>query len=296
MSADGSNALARAELPDQRQVHLYQGGREPGDARHQAEQVTARFGRERGRQGLDQRRRIGHGIAREQQRAQHIGFQPGPEHLVIEGAVDAHHAADALQHEAEAQGNRLEAVGGDEDEHRVAGAAVGQPGRDEPEGVQRDFIVQRELHGAGVELPRGVVEQEAAAGEDALGVDREAYARGRLEAQLEIRHAEIAAGLREAQGAPDADAVQHRFHRADRSRDAGRDLGAHAIVVRPEAEVDGGQRHAGHRQPHRDGGLQPGAAAQGEALVAGPGQAEVEFGAQAVGRQKLCEETVAVAG
>jgi hypothetical protein len=109
-SAEHEQACARAELEDQGEIELDEGRREPGYASEEADEIAALAGGEGTGECLDERGGIADGIAREEQGAQAIGLEAGLEHILIEGAMDADQAADALEHEAEAQGNGLAAV------------------------------------------------------------------------------------------------------------------------------------------------------------------------------------------
>ena len=84
------------------------------------------------------------------------------------------------------QRNRPEVLGGDEDDQRVAAAAVGHPRRDQAERLERHLLAKRELHRAGVQAARLVAIQEPAAGHDAAGVDRQPDAGRRLEPGREV--------------------------------------------------------------------------------------------------------------
>ena len=101
----------------------------------EAEQVAALPRRERARQSADHRRRVADRIAREQQRAPACRSS-GPARSTSWSNVrlTADHAADAVQREAQAQRDRAEVLGGDEDDQRVAAAAVGHPRGDQAEG------------------------------------------------------------------------------------------------------------------------------------------------------------------
>ena len=97
----------------------------------QPEQVAAAARREHGGERADDRRGVGDRIAREQHAAERVGAQALPHRLLVHRPVDADHPADAQQREAEHERDRREVLGRDEDEHRVAGAPVGQPRGDQ---------------------------------------------------------------------------------------------------------------------------------------------------------------------
>ena len=146
-AAEREQPLAHAELEDQRQIH-HQERREPADLGDEPEQVAATPGGKRAGQTANQAGGIANRIAREEQRGQRAVFQALPQHFLIEGAVHADHAADAEQREAEAERNGAKVFGGDEDDERVAAAAVGHARGDEAEGLQRQLLLERELHHA----------------------------------------------------------------------------------------------------------------------------------------------------
>ena len=81
-------------------------------------------------------------------------------------------------------------------DERVAAAAVGHARGDEAERLERNLLAQRQLHRAGVEALRLVVKQKAAAGDDAVRVDRQADARRRLEIQVRVDRTEVAVAER----------------------------------------------------------------------------------------------------
>ena len=119
-------------------------------------------------------------------------LQARAQHVLVERAVDRDHAADALQREPQAQRDRLEILRGDEDEQRVALAAVGHARRDQAERGEGELIVQRQLHHAGVQCLRRVVEQKAAAGHHALRIDRKTDPVRRHKADVDVERTGIA--------------------------------------------------------------------------------------------------------
>ena len=87
---------------------------------------------------------------------------------------------------------------GDDDQQREARRAVGHPGGDQADRLEREELGELELERAGVLAPVGV-EVEVAAARDDAGVERQADAVRRLEAGVECRRAEVAATGREGQ-------------------------------------------------------------------------------------------------
>jgi hypothetical protein len=148
--AEHQQALAHAELDDDRKLEHDERGREPSDLRQDADQIAAASRRERRRERADDRRRVRHRIARKQQLAQRVVLQPFAQHVLVERAVDRDHAADTEQREAHAELDRPEILGGDEHDDRVAAAAVGHPRRDQAEGRHRELIEDRHLQHARV--------------------------------------------------------------------------------------------------------------------------------------------------
>ena len=76
-------------------------------------------------------------------------LQAGAEDVLVEGAVDGEQAADAGEVEAERQRDRLEALGGDDDEQREAAGAIRQlvtRGRS----LDRDGVLELSVRGPGV--------------------------------------------------------------------------------------------------------------------------------------------------
>ena len=169
---------AGPELEDERDVDRDERRGEPGDPGNQADEVAPAPRREHGSQRLQERRRVPDRIAREEQRGERVGLEPRPERLLVERPVDADHATDALQHEAEAQGDGLEPVSRNEDEERVAGPTVRELGGDEAVGGQRDRVLEGELQHAGVHPLHRIEREKATAGEHTMCVDGQAHRQG----------------------------------------------------------------------------------------------------------------------
>ena len=303
LSADGSCALMRPSAssrvrdPNSRisaRSITMSDGVQPADLGEDAEQITAATRREGGREIPDQRRRVAHRIAWEQQRGQRAVLQTLPQDILVERAIHADHAADAQEPEPERQRNRAEVLGGDEDDQRVAATAVGHARRDQAERLERDVVAERELHRARVEALGFVSEEEPAAGDDPARVYGEADAFGRLEPRAEIDRAQVAA--------PEL----QRDLRADVG-DGGAD--------RPDARATGDperagqslrsalQRHGQRVHPQRTRLLmqiehraQPGAALDVQAFAVRPARLEVHLGRDPFGREDRRQEPVGAVG
>ena len=139
---------AHAELEDQRQIDRDQRRRAPGHLHHRTEQVViARHGEELPNHA-QVLRRVANQILRRQHGAQRVGAHACLHRVFIDRAVDAQQSADAREHEAEADRNRLESVG--RDDHEQGEAAAGNLGVQQAEGRQRGEAFDLEVQGARV--------------------------------------------------------------------------------------------------------------------------------------------------
>ncbi|MBV6469827.1 MAG: hypothetical protein NBKEAIPA_01734 [Nitrospirae bacterium] len=91
-------------------------------------------------------------------------------------------AADAGEGEAQADGNRREAFGGQQKHEREALAAVGQTSGEQPQGLDGERLGQLQLQHPAVFGPLGIEAQEPAAGHPRRR-NRQAQAGRRFEAK-----------------------------------------------------------------------------------------------------------------
>ena len=102
--------------------------------------------------------------------------------------LHADHAADAEQREAQAQRNRAEVLGGDEDDQRVAAAAVGHARGDQAEGLERDAASWSESCITPAYRPCAASwNRKPPPAHHAVRVDRQPDARRRLEVECRDR-------------------------------------------------------------------------------------------------------------
>ena len=224
-AAEDDEAVAHAPLDQQPQVHRDDGRHAPGDAQHRPEDVAAVLRREDAFEGGEDVRCVLHRVLREQDQIERLRAQAFAQRLFAAGAVDRQQAADAGQRKAHRQADRLKALGGDDQHHRIALVAAGHARGDEADRLQRHQARDFEFEHAAVLMLDRVVEDEAAA-LDRLGVDADADGARRQPTEIHVREVEVARCRCRRPGQPRAqahmiDARKHRADvRADRDRDA----------------------------------------------------------------------------
>ena len=160
---------------------------------------------------------VGDDVLGEEDAVDRAGPDADTKRFLIERAVQREQAADADQCEAEAELNRHE-LGGDQDQQRESLAAVRHLGIDDADRLERDDVLERELEAAEVFALVGIQLEEAATPHRPR-VDRQADAARRLERKGDVRHSEIAAALREADERAQADAIDDGRERPELGRE-----------------------------------------------------------------------------
>ena len=112
--AHHQESRAHAELEYQRQIDRDERRRAPGDLHHRTEEVMVERHREKRAQGAEILRRVANEILRRQHATQGVVAHANLHRVFTGGAMNAQQSADAREHEPEADGNGLEAVGGDD--------------------------------------------------------------------------------------------------------------------------------------------------------------------------------------
>jgi hypothetical protein len=141
-AAKHDEAVASAELDDQAQVDFDQRRHAPLQLHHQAEQVAAALRREYAVERRYDRRCIAHRIVREQDRFERVVLEPGAKRIFVHRAMDRDQAADAGQPPAHRQLHqrsiRRRRLRRDQDDQRVALAAVGHARGQQADRLERD--------------------------------------------------------------------------------------------------------------------------------------------------------------
>ena len=282
------------DLDDDPERERHERRRPPPDLRHRPDEERPLLRREDRLEVADDLRRVRDRVRGEHDAVDRSRADAVAQDVEEDGAVEAEEAADAVQREAEAELDRRE-LGADDDEQREARGAVRQLRRHEADRLDGHDLGDRELGDARVLALVGI-EVEVAAALDDRSVDGEAGAARRLEPETEVERAELRVrAAREPQLRECADAVDRDRDRAERAREAGRDLERDRPVgLDPEHEVDDLELDRPERLVDRDRDLDAAARGHTEAGVRLPLKAEVELALDVRAREQLRDEAVGV--
>ena len=280
------------DLDDHAERDAHQRRRAPAELDHRADQERALLDREEPAQVGQDPRRVRDDVLGEHHRLHRTGPYALHQRLEVHRPVEPDQAADREQREPEAELDAGAELDRQHDQQRETRGAVGVLRGDDADRPDRQELQELELEGSGVLAAVGVQEQVAAAADDA-GVDGQPDAVRRLEAELQVREAEVAVAVRrERQVRVRADVLDDRGDRAelclDRAAEVDRETAAGEAdpdgdrldLDRPELDVRG------------DLHLEPAAAGEPDALAGRPGEAELELGLQPEPAHQRAEEAV----
>ena len=148
----------------------------PTQFQHRADDKTAGAERENRAQLVNDLRRVGDGVLREQEAVERAGGQPRTQGFGVDGVLHAEQAADASHGEAETQLDRRQLRGNNQQQR----PATRVPGRQQADGLDAD-LHQLDVEDAAVFAARRIEQQETAALDDA-GIDGQTCTRRRLQA------------------------------------------------------------------------------------------------------------------
>ena len=152
----------------------------------------------------------------------------------------------------------------------------GEPRGQQPERLDGNRVVNRELHGARVGVPGRVEHEDATASDHRRGVNDEADAVWRLQPGVEVGDADVAAVLRERQERLDPEPVNQGADRPNRRGHGDRHFAGQQPVVRPQPQVHALERDAAQGAADGDCGLEARVALEGDAPLVGPGETQIE--------------------